>query len=251
MGGARTVDMNAEGDIYSQAQQIVLDKVSPFLRRWRRVDVRSLDALIDELRRHSDDQPEHRLALLILQGPRAALAQRQMDKHPHGYHNKAQRVFELIDFNDAFVETVLLLPPDQLGVFVESLKLAIDGLCKLLRSPSFSSKQWEAITHGLSREVAVYLGAIAEGFQARMTSRQDDAMGVDMVVTDPQLRRSINLDVKTRSSFHFRLLDLVQEGRLSEEQRLRAELSGFCHIVNGHGANRVYTTLFRVDVTER
>ena len=58
---------------------------------------------------------------------------------------------------------------------------------------------------------------------------------------------SINLDIKTRSSFHFRLEELHREGRISELEREEAEKFGHITVVNGHGNDAVTTTLLRID----
>lgn len=197
-----------------------------------------------------DVQASANLALLLLQAPRAARAQAQMDKHHGGYKNREARLYELIDFNDAFVATVLALPNEYRPHFLPRLRLDIDALCQRVGAKTFTDRQFEAITYGLSREIAVYLGAIKEGYTAYMTGRSTDAMGVDMVIIHPETRRSLNIDCKTRSSYHFRLLDLVREGRLSEAERVHAEEVGFCHVVNGHGQEAVHTTLLRIATEE-
>jgi hypothetical protein len=79
-----------------------------------------------------------------------------------------------------------------------------------------------------------------------MTSRVLDSKGVDMVITDPQTKKSLNIDVKTHSAFHFRLLELQQQRRIDEERRLECELAGFCSITNGRNQRAVDTTLFRI-----
>lgn len=188
--------------------------------------------------------------LLILRAPGAARAQQQMDKHPHGARNQQARLFELIDFNDAFVSTALALADEQRKGFIEIAKREIDAFCDRVGSRSFSEGQFEAITHGLSREVAVYLGALAQGFSVVMTSRGQDAMGVDMVITDPESGRSLNIDCKTASSYHYRIKDLVEQGRMSEEEGMRAEELGYAHEINGHGDEAVAVTLLRVDPNE-
>ena len=76
------------------------------------------------------------LTLLILRAPGAARAQHQMDKHPHGYRNQQARLFELIDFNDAFVSTVLALSDDQRRGFIEAVKREIDAFCERVGSRS-------------------------------------------------------------------------------------------------------------------
>lgn len=240
-------DQRLTGDIYAAAHDIV-DQHIGTRRWWRRRNQHDFDGVIETLRGRAETSgaPEHWLAALIVQTPRAVAAQRSMDKHPHGYHSKQARLFELIDFNDSFVNTVLALPDEQLASFNDEAKKLLDRFCRYTGSPSFSNEQWQAITHGLGREIAVYRSALALGYRARMTSRRDDAMGVDMVIAD-QTGHSVNLDIKTRSSFHFRLKDLVREGRLSEEQRLRAELTGYQAVVNGHGDDKVATTLLRID----
>ncbi len=236
-------------EIYIQAEQRAEQYVVRTKKFWRRREATAFDAAIVETRQEAErsNDPSVWLASLVVQTPRAVLAQKQMDSKGGGYRNRQARLFELIDFNDTFVSTVLSLPEEYLPGFVEHAKRLMDRFCEQTGYKSFSSEQWEAISHGLSREIAVYRTAIAQGFHARMTSRRDDAMGIDMVVTDPETGINLNLDVKTRSSFHFRLLDLQREGRITEETRLRAELQGYALVINGRGAERVHTTLLRID----
>ncbi len=186
------------------------------------------------------------LARLILQSPGAAQAQREMDSRHGGYKNRQARVFELIDFNDTFVDTVFSLHDHDLVVFPQRLQEEIERFCTYLHVPGFTEQQFEAITHGLSREIAVYRALKRAGYIVHMTSRAQDAMGIDMVITDPDTKRSVNIDVKTHSSFHFRLIDLERQARISEERRLECELAGFCAIRNGHGEQAVETVLLRV-----
>lgn len=188
--------------------------------------------------------------LLILRAPGAARAQLEMDKHPHGYHNKQARLYQLIDFNDAFVSTVLALSDEERQGFIDVAKGEIARFCKQVGAHMFSDEQFEAITRGLSREVAVYLGALNQGFAATMTSRAQDAMGVDMIITDPQSGKSLNIDCKTPSAYHYRIQDLVQQGRISEEAALSADQLGYAREVNGHGPEEVAVTLLRVDQNE-
>lgn len=184
---------------------------------------------------------------LILQAPRAAVAQEQMDKHPRGYHNKQERLFELIDFNDTYVSAVLSLPEQGIATFADEAKKAMDEFCKQLRTRCFSNEQFEAITHGLSREIAVYRGAKREGYGVHMTNRVDDALGIDMVITDPGTGQSINVDVKTHSAFYYRLRDLTREGRLTTEEAAHAEDVGYAWIVNGDESRQERIVLFRLD----
>ncbi len=215
-------------------------------------DIDHLDGLVEEqvTRLIAHPTAVEWFTLLVLRAPGAARAQQQMDKHPHGYHNQQARLFELIDFNDAFVSTVLALSDVQRRGFIDTAKREIDAFCKLVGSRSFSDGQYEAITHGLSREVAVYLGALDQGYSVVMTTRGQDAMGVDMIITDPKSGKSLNIDCKTASSYHYRIKDLVEQGRLSEQEGLTAEELGYAHEVNGHGPEAVAVTLLRIDPNE-
>lgn len=188
--------------------------------------------------------------LLILRAPSAVRAQREMDEHPHGFHDNHARLYELIDFNDAFVSTVLALSKVQRRGFIDSMRVEIARFCKQVGAPMFTDEQLEAITRGLSREVAVYLGALDQGFGAVMTSRSQDAMGVDLVVTDKASGQSLNIDCKTASAYHYRIKDLVEQGRMSEEAAELAEELGYAHELNGHGGEQVAVTLMRVDPNE-
>ena len=195
----------------------------------------------------STNDPVLWYAALILQAPRAARAQEQMDQHTHGYHNREARLFELIDFNDTLVSAVLATPEGELSTFADEAKRAMDAFCKQVRTRCFSNEQYEAIVHGLSREIAVFRGAKAEGLEPHMTSRVEDALGIDMVITDPSNGRSVNIDVKTRSAYYYRLRDLVREGRITTEMAGTAEDQGYCPITNEDKLRTAHIVLLRVD----
>lgn len=100
--------------------------------------------------------------LLIAQTPQAVLAQWQMDAHKHGYHDRQKRLYELIDFNDTFVNLVLQTPIHKRAGLTESLKLEMDPQFAVSYTlPSFSEEQFAAITLGLGREVAVFAAAVS------------------------------------------------------------------------------------------
>ncbi len=225
-------------------------------RAWRRFrDMSELNVSIDTAKHRAEqlslEHDPHAAAAwlytLVLQAPRAAEAQEQMDKHPHGYHNKEQRLLELIDFNDAFVATVLTLPAVCLPHFEDRVKQLLDTMCQKVGTRCFSNEEYQAIVHGLSREIAVYRGAQTEGYEVEMTNRATDAFGIDMRITDPKTFRSVNVDIKTRSSFHYRMNTLAHEGRLSEEEYLMADRNGFAKVYNGRGHERTPVVVWRID----
>ena len=184
---------------------------------------------------------------LILQAPQAARAQEQMDGHKHGYQNKERRLYELIDFNDTFVSSILALPASELKTFTEQVKVVMDRLSKRANMRCFTNEQFDAIVHGLSREIAVYNGVRAEGFDVYMTSRTEDAFGVDMVVRDTHSGMSVGLDVKTYSAYYYRLMNLEREGRLSSDEVALAEQLGYVKVVNQRGEQKREVVLWRID----
>lgn len=196
---------------------------------------------------NGERKAEDWLYLLALSAPRAAVAQESMDEHPQGYHNKEARLFELIDFNDAYVATILALTPDELMHAVSGIRRLLDTACKKVGTRCFSDEQYEAIVHGLSREIAVYRGLLAEGYEAEMTNRIGDALGIDMRVIDPKTMRLVNVDIKTRSSYHYRIQQLLREGRLDEETYAMADRNGFAIVYNGHDHERTKVVVWRID----
>ena len=205
----------------------------------RRPEVHDLDRDIDRLRkRFARTKLAHDgMVALLAQAPRASLAQIQMDQHPHGYRNKKERLYELIDFNDTLVDTVQQVGEYDRERFGEATKVAADRICKRVGAPCFTDDQWRAIIRGLTREVAVYWAAVNNGLNATMTSRAQDALGIDIQVQDPETKRYINIDVKTPSSFRHRLEKLVQEKRLSEHELYEADQRSYAVEHNGHGTN--------------
>lgn len=206
----------------------------------RRPEVHALDRYIDRLRaRHeTSGQPHDGLVALLAQAPRAVLAQKQMDTFEHGYRNKRERLYELIDFNDTLVATILAMTPELRDQFAVRTKQAADRMCQRVGAPCFSDEQWTAIIRGLTREVAVYMAAKESGFAVVMTDRAHDALGIDMQVQDAETGRYINIDVKTPSSFRHRMEQLVREGRLTERELLRGDHDSYVVETNGHGAER-------------
>lgn len=234
--------------LYARARQIIDDSLRQTKPRLgRRADVYQQTAeAVRSLASHDSHEAVYLLAALILQAPNAARAQREMDEHHGGYRNREARLYELIDFNDTFVDTVLSLASDMLPEFNERLRVELNRFCSQLHVAGFSDQQFEAITHGLSREIAVYCAARSVGYIAHMTSRAQDAMGIDMIITDPETKKSINIDVKTHSAFHFRLIELEHQHRMDENKRYHCELAGYCVVQNGHGDQAVETVLVRV-----
>lgn len=205
------------------------------------------------------DAIEHRAALaptapqliaqLILMTPRAAQAQQKLDAHSRGWYDKKARVLELIDFNDTFVASVLALPESRRHEFVPRIHSMMSDFCQRQRTPMFLDGQFSAIVHGLSREIAVYLAAQDEGFDVLMTSRSDDAFGVDMQIRDRSNGKYINIDCKTHSSYFFRLRELVRQRRLATKDATQAQERGFVRIINRHDNDRVPVILLRIDHT--
>lgn len=236
--------------IYTQVQTELRNTIQRQKGRWRGYqDVQYLNTIIEATQREAvaTNQAHVWLRSLILQSPRAVQAQRQMDAHPHGFRNKEQRTLELIDFNDAFVATILVLPKEELDRFSGEARLLMDWFCKRVGVGGFSNEQYEAIVKGLTREIAVFYGANANGLTARLTDKHADAMGIDVVITDPKTGKSINVDCKTPSSYRHRLGDLVHEGRMSEGEMLEADQLGYAVEWNGKGGERVQVVLLRID----
>lgn len=202
-------------------------------------DFTELDQHIETYKQYMDEADVVQwLALLVLQGPRAAHAQAIMDEYPHGYHDREKRLYELIDFNDTLVSAVLLLPESELATVSDGIKQELDHFCEKMYSKAFDSEQFEAITHGLSREIAVFKAAENAGLNALMASRTADAFGIDMQIADVASGRYINVDCKTSSSFHFRLKTLVKQHRISPHDIVDAETRGWWEIVNRDKSGR-------------
>lgn len=218
----------------------------------RHVRVERLSTAIDEMKRRTQDSQQHQrsarlIALLLLQTPRAARAQDAMDRrHGGSYHHRQKRLYELIDFNDTFVDIVLSLRHEQRAEFHQKIYPLMHEFCVRARTHVFSRIQFDAITHGLSRETAVYIGALKEGFDVHMTSRVADGLGVDMQVRDPSTGSYINIDCKTTKAYLRRIEELRREDRLDEHEVGLALTKGYVRVFNGHYEERVEVVLFSV-----
>ena len=220
-----------DSDIFDCAER----QVASFLQR--RPEVHDLDRRISQVHETFRRSRLSRdgLISILTQAPRASLAQAQMDTSHHGYANKHERLYELIDFNDTIVDTILTMDDSSRAQFDERTKRSVDRICKRVGAPGFDETQWRAIIRGLTREVAVYLAAKSHGFVVYMTDRTRDALGIDVQVKDPESDRYINIDVKTPSSFRYRLDELAREGRLSERERIVGDERGFIIEHTGRG----------------
>lgn len=190
-----------------------------------------------------DIEADRLQAQLLAQTPRAVLAQQQMDAHKHGYHHREKRLYELIDFNDTFVNLVLATHYHYLPGFAERLKHEMTRYCRRLKTPMFSDEQYDAIVRGLGREIAVYRSASYKGFDVRMTSRTDDAFGIDMIITQPSTQKVLNIDCKTPSAFRHRLEDLAHHGRIRDEDIALADEQGFITVMHRRDNDTVPVTL--------
>lgn len=211
----------------------------------------TIDDAIDTIRHRTRNAatPERLLAMTLLMVPRAARAQEMMDAHKHNFHDRKTRLFELIDFNDAFVATVLALSSEERKGFSDVLYVMMKQFSRAHKTLNFQEGQYQAIVHGLSREVAVYQAALDNGIDALMTSRTDDAFGVDIQLRDRQTGVYINIDIKTHSSYYFRLKVLVRERRISQSEAETALDTGFCLVINRNEQVEVPVLLFRIDHT--
>ncbi len=227
-------------DIFSEVGAYVMGQLPR-----RRPKPHRMDDLIVQFRSRAEatNKPEDWLAALFIQTPRAAKSQQLLDQYSHGYHDKKARVFELIDFNDTFVGTVLSLSEHDRCCFAEQAKKQMDRVCFHVHTEMFSDEQWTAIVRGLTREIAVYQAARDRGFDAFMPNRTADALGVDLQVRDPETGRYINVDVKTPSSFRRRLEDLVQQGRLTEQDLLLADQRSYVVETNGKNGGSIQVIL--------
>lgn len=195
-------------------------------------------------RQERHDEAERLRTQLLAQTPKAVFAQEQMDTHKHGYHNREKRLYELIDFNDTFVSFVLASRHAELPGLADRLKKDMTDFCRRLDSPMFSDTQYDAIVRGLSREIAVYRSAKFMGFGVHMTSRTEDAFGIDLVVTQPETGKTLNIDCKTPPAFRHRLEDLVHHGRIQEADLVRADREGYLTVLQRRDSETVPVTLF-------
>lgn len=224
-------------------------------RGWEYVRIEWLPRAIEDMKQRverSDDTERvpQLIALLLLQTPRAARAQHVMDaRHGHSYHNRSKRLYELIDFNDTLVDIVLALTHEQRQSFAQEIYIHMSAICRRSRTHMFTREQFDAITHGLSRETAVYLAARETGLDVHMTSRVADGLGVDMQVRDRVSDRYINIDCKTTGAYLHRVEDLRREGRLRDDEVARALTRGYIEVLNGQREQQVHVVLFAV-VTE-
>lgn len=193
--------------------------------------------------------PVRLLALALLLTPQASRAQAMMDAHKNNFHDRKSRLFELIDFNDAFVAAVLSLDKSEEAGFAEHFRAAQKTYAKKHKTPLFTEGQWSAIVHGLSRETAVYFAAQNAGFDVIMTTRTDDAFGVDMQIRERGNGAYINVDCKTHSSFFFRLKELVRQKRLTQDEAIKAQETGYCLIENCRDYSCARVVLLRIDHT--
>ena len=186
---------------------------------------------------------QHYYSLLLAQAPRAAAAQHTMDTHKYGYHNRQKRLYELIDFNDTFVDLILATPVRDRAGLAAKLYQDITALCRRLDTKEFTDTQFAAIANGLGREIAVYTAAEEFGYEVRMASRTQDAFGIDMMIAEAGTNSRLYVDCKAPSAFRHRLEDLVKYGKITEAQLLKADEQDFLTMDRRFGDESIPVTL--------
>lgn len=218
---------------------------------WQELRIERLSSVLAAIRHQIDkaegeELTELLLALLIAQSPQAAKAQELMKRRGIKFSNREDRLHELISFNDTFVDLILSfkeIPAD----IKDNIYYEIHRVCGITRTHPFSYKDYGAISKGLEREIALYQAAEQAGFEVRMTSRIADGLGVDMQISDKETGLQVNVDCKTESSYRFRLQALVRQGRVRQDDFIRADKEGFVHFTVGRGKEAIPVVLLRLD----
>lgn len=187
------------------------------------------------------------LALLILQAPQASRAQDLMKRRGVSFNDREERLHELIEFNDTFVSLVLSFDPLPIPRDIkDNIYYEIHRVCTITRTHPFSYLDYNAISRGLEREIALYFAAEVADLDVRVASRIADGLGVDMQVSDRESGLQVNIDCKTESSFRFKLDSLVRYGRIKQVDRLRADEDGVVKFSIGRGKEAIPVVLLRI-----
>ena len=255
------VDQRTDNQVFlSASRRQLYDKAWEYIsiaakqrmpEHWQELRLEKLSSVLAALRHQIDKAKEGELtalllALLIVQSPQAARAQELMKKRGIRFNDREDRLHELISFNDTFVDLILSfeeIPKD----IKDNIYYEIHRVCGITRTHSFSYKDYGAISKGLEREIALYKAAQSAGFEARMTSRIADGLGVDMQISDKESGVQVNVDCKTESSFRFKLQALSRQGRVDNEEFLKADENGYVYFTVGRGKEAIPVVLLRLD----
>ena len=78
------------------------------------------------------------------------------------------------------------------------------------------------------------------------TSRVEDAFGIDMIITQPDTKKVLNVDCKTPPAFRRRMEELLKHGRISEAQLLAADSAGYITVMQQRGNESIPVTLLSI-----
>lgn len=188
-------------------------------------------------------------ALLILGIPAAARTQERMDRHRS--HDRALDVGSLSRFNRDLTSAIIAAPKNMRPEFTNQIRRRSESL--LYRKwglPVLSEVQFNRITSGLEREVAVFDAleeTTPEGWQVRQGSMQEDALGTDIVVVDNK-GAELRLDSKTRYAFDHVVDDLETGHWISAQDAQRGRDTGYVYSPGRTpSGEKVYTCIFDAD----
>jgi hypothetical protein len=197
----------------------------------------------------TSDLSANRMALLVLGIPAAARAQERMDTRRT--HDRALDVGSLSRFNRDLSGVMLEMPPSMLPEFPDRLRRRSENLLyQQWGLPVLNEVQFNRITNGISREVAVLRAlqeTLPEEWNLRQGTPQEDMLGTDAVVVDNE-GRELRMDMKTDYAFAHILDDLEAGDWITPEQARRGAEDGYVYSPGRTPAGeKVYTCVFNAD----
>lgn len=172
----------------------------------------------------------NRIALITLELPTAARAQRALDSNGHRGQDRETQVATLSQFNKDVAGVLAYLPPSMIADFAERFVDQAESLLEQrLGLPVYDRKGFYTVMAGVMREVAVIRALdsnMPDGWHVEHATVEQDVHGTDLtVVTDKNER--LAMDIKSQNSFYRKVMKLRDFGHLSHDEAEKALTSGY------------------------
>lgn len=182
----------------------------------------------------------NQISLAMLGMPAAYKAEIQLQDPSKKRSDRIDALQTISGFNSEISSTLHYMPPNMFAGFQGKFFNSSQEIMSGLGLDVLSSRDFDRIMKGMETEVAFFRAlyeTLPENWSVRQSTIQEDLMGVDIKVTNPE-GKTLNIDTKNNNGFFEYTRRLIDNGRISSQQAERALEAGYYTIKDERGVRQ-------------